>query len=265
MDRTSAGRRGPARGRPNDEALELARKLPGVLHLENPDRVSAARRAVHQSQCEVILLDDAFQHRRIARDLDIVLLDALEPFGFEHVFPRGTLREPPAGLSRARVVVLSRADMLSGAERADIRLRAQRLAPQAVWVEARHAPCGLVSAGGEERPLATLKGCRVAAFCGIGNPTGFRHTLQECSGELVAFREFPDHHAYTPADLDELGRWAEGLDVAAVLCTEKDLVKIGAIWRSTRALWAIRVELQFLAGQSDLERLLSEAVGYASA
>src|SRR5262249_6755218 len=102
----------------NDEALELEQKLPDVPHLQNADRVAASRVAIEEFASQVILLDDAFQHRRIARDLDIVLLDALEPFGFDHVFPRGTLREPLEGLARASFVVLTRADMAGDVGRA---------------------------------------------------------------------------------------------------------------------------------------------------
>ena len=102
---------------PNDEARELEKLLPGVAHWQNPDRVAAARVAVREFGSEVIVLDDAFQHRRIARDLDVVLIDALEPFGYGHVFPRGTLREPLAGLARANLVVLTCADMVDETER----------------------------------------------------------------------------------------------------------------------------------------------------
>src|SRR5258708_38795941 len=96
--------------------------------------------AIGEFKCQLILLDDAFQHRRLARDLDIVLLDALEPFGFDHVFPRGTLREPVAGLQRADCIALSRADMVDATERARIRTTPLRYAPRAVWMEMRHAP-----------------------------------------------------------------------------------------------------------------------------
>ncbi len=104
-------------GATNDEALELEQKLPDVPHVQNPDRVAAARMAIEEFEAQAIVLDDAFQHRRIARDLDIVLLDALAPFGFEHVFPRGMLREPLSGLARAHAVILTRADMATPAER----------------------------------------------------------------------------------------------------------------------------------------------------
>jgi len=243
-------------GCPNDEAQELARRLPGVLHLQTPDRVAAARQVLATGQCRVLLLDDAFQHRRIARDLDLVLLDALEPFGFDHVFPRGTLREPLRGLRRADVVVLSRADMLAPAERAAVRDRVRQYAPQATWVEARHAPRVLVSATGREQPLECIAARPVAAFCGIGNPAGFRHTLATCACSIAALQEFPDHYAYNPSTIERLAHWAEGLDVAAIVCTEKDLVKIDREELGGRALWAIRVEWEFLAGQEDLETRL---------
>ena len=179
---------GAEAGARNDEALELEQKLPDVPHVQNPDRVAAARMAIEEFECQAILLDDAFQHRRIGRDLDIVLLDALEPFGFGHVFPRGMLREPLAGLSRADVVALSRANLVAAAERAGIREIVQRFAPAALWIECNHAPRELQSAAGATAALETLAGKPVAAFCGIGNPEGFRRTLDHCAVQVAALR-----------------------------------------------------------------------------
>ncbi len=235
-------------GAQNDEALELEQKLADVPHLQDPDRVAAARVAVEELDCQLILLDDAFQHRRIARDLDIVLLDALEPFGFDHVFPRGTLREPVSGLSRADVVLLSRADMLEPAEREAVHRRVRSLAPQAAYLEATHAPRSLIRHGGDEQPLESLAGRSVAAFCGIGNPAGFRHTLTTCGYSVVDFREFPDHHNYDRRDVESLSTWADQLDVDAVLCTHKDLVKLAVDHLGSRPLWAVRVGLDLTTG-----------------
>lgn len=237
----------------NDEALELERRLPDVPHIENPDRVAAARAAIEEFDCQLILLDDGFQHRRLERDLDIVLLDALCPFGFEHVFPRGTLRELAAGLRRADVVLLSRADAIDAAERAFIRDRVARLAPDAAWAEVAHAPRGLLSSSGAEAALSDVAGRRVAAFCGIGNPAGFRHTLAGLGGDLAALREFPDHHAYTRADVASLVAWAEETKADLVLTTHKDLVKIGLDALGRRPLWAVLVGIEFLSGQQALE------------
>jgi tetraacyldisaccharide 4'-kinase len=173
-------------------------------------------------------------------------------------------------------VALSRADMLDPAQRAEIRRRVQQLAPHADWLEITHAARGLVSIDGREEPLDSLRDKPVAAFCGLGNPAGFRHTLATCGYRVIDFREFPDHHRYTPADLKSLAAWAARLDVAAVLCTQKDMVKVGQVANlpagsrqvcnlphvdppgAIRPLWAIRVGIDFLSGQETLEkRLLS--------
>jgi len=247
----------------NDEARELAWKLPGVPHVQDPDRVSAARRAIAEFGCQVLVLDDAFQHRRIARDLDIVLLDALEPFGFEHVFPRGTLREPPAGLARANVVVLSRADLLTAEQRRTIRDRVATLSPEAICAEVVHTPLALVTAGGmseqaggavaAQQPLETLRGRPVLAFCGLGNPAGFRHTLAVCGYHVVEFHEFPDHYSFPTADLTFLAAAARKAGAEALVCTQKDLVKIGVQRFGDQPLWAIRVGIDFLAGREAFE------------
>jgi tetraacyldisaccharide 4'-kinase len=248
---------GAEAGAANDEALELEQNLPDVPHLENPDRVAAAQLAIEELGCQLIVLDDAFQHRRIRRELDVVMLDALEPFGFDHVFPRGTLREPLSGLRRAHVVVLSRADMLDPEGRDPIRSRVRRHASQAAWAEVVQTPRALLSASGAKEPLEPLRGEPVAAFCGIGNPAGFRHTLGRCGYRVAGFREFADHHAYGRADLESLAHWADGLDVAAVVCTHKDLVKLGVDQLGRRPLRAVTIGLEFLAGQTELESKLN--------
>jgi len=246
-------------GATNDEALELEQKLPEVPHVQNPDRVAAAHLAIEEFEAQAIVLDDAFQHRRIARDLDIVLLDAVAPFGFEHVFPRGMLREPLSGLARADAVVLTRADMGTPAERAAIAGRVKKLAPKSLWAECVHQPEALRSSGGDETSLDAFRGQRVAAFCGIGNPSGFRHTLASCGYEVSLFREFADHHAYTRRDVESLSAWAENSTVAAVLCTHKDLVKLGLDHLGGKPLWAVRIGLHFLTGHKAIEGAL-EAV-----
>ena len=142
----------------NDEGRVLEENLPDVPHLQGPDRVALARVAVEELEAEVLVLDDGFQHRRLARDLDIVLLDALDPFGLGRLFPRGLLREPPRSLRRAGVVVLSRADLVAEADRRAIRAAAERQAGPLRWAEARHAPLDLVDAAGRSAPLGELAG-----------------------------------------------------------------------------------------------------------
>lgn len=248
-------------GTPNDEALELADQLPDTPHVQNPRRVAGAQQALREQRVELIVLDDAFQHRRIHRDLDIVLLDALEPFGMERVFPRGLLREPLCGLRRADVVLLSRSDAVSREQREAIGRRVAAFAPGALWLEAVQRPCGLRSSEGELEAFDRIAGQRVAAFCGIGNPAGFQHTLKTCRCQLVAFREFADHHAYSADDVEALDRWASGLpDVAAVVCTHKDLVKIRRRHLGAVPLWALAIELEITVGRQEFEARLATLV-----
>jgi tetraacyldisaccharide 4'-kinase len=240
----------------NDEAIELEEKLPDVPHIQNPNRIEAAQVAIEELETQLIVLDDAMQHRRIGRDLEIVLIDALEPFGFGAVFPRGTLREPIAGVKRADVLVLTKANLIDMSERAKIRERYEKLAPSAAWVEAAHQPVALRGATGEEKPLNGLAGASIGAFCGIGNPTGFRGTISSAEMKLIELKEFPDHHLYSRDDVEELNRWASSLDVAAILCTHKDLVKIGLETLGGKPFWAVRIGMQILAGEAELESRL---------
>lgn len=247
----------------NDEARELEQKLPDVPHIQDPDRVRAAQVAVDELQCQLILLDDGFQHRRLARDLDLVLVDALEPYGFGHVFPRGTLREPWSGLARADVVALSRADMIDRAARDQIRQRVAEVAPRALWLELEHQPRALLASDGREAEISTLAGQRVAAFCGIGNPAGFLHTLETCGFEVVAFREFPDHHDYSRDDVRSITTWAaEQENLAAVVCTHKDLVKVGLTRLGSLPLWATTISIAIHAGQEEFEAKLAEVIAH---
>jgi tetraacyldisaccharide 4'-kinase len=223
--------------------------------VQNPDRVAAAQVAVEELEMQMILLDDGFQHRRLQRDLDIVLLDATEPFGFEHVFPRGTLREPLAGLARANVIVLSRADMLEPSERQQIYQRVAKLAPQAAWCEVEHRVAALLNSAGQQVDINILSGKRVAAFCGIGNPTGFRHTVGTLGCEVVAWREFPDHHNYTRDDVTSLSQWSQQADI--VVCTRKDLVKLLVPTLGSIPLWAVGIEIGILSGEAEMRKRLA--------
>lgn len=247
---------GAEQGQANDEARELAEKLPGVPHVLDADRVRGAQRAIAEHHCQVVLLDDGYQHRRLHRDLNIVLIDASEPTGFGHVFPRGTLREPLSGWARADVAILTRSELAGVEERRAIRAHVRRYAPGVVWVESSYVPQVLRAADGQERPLRDLAGQEIMAFCGIGNPASFRHALDGCGYHIAGWRELGDHHAYTPGDAHMLGELCTTSGATAALCTHKDLVKIGALWTSPTPLWALQSQLQISVGQAELETAL---------
>ena len=249
-------------GATSDEAAELAILLPDVPHVADRDRRRAAARAVAAGG-DAVVLDDGFQHRRLARDLDIVAIDATDPTGCGRLFPRGLLREPLAGLSRAAAAVLTRASAVDARARAKIR---DRLAAAcggrlpAVWAEADHEPVGLRDAAGGRRPLAELAGRRVFAFAGIGNPAAFRATLVGLGAEVVDFRPLPDHHPYAAADAELLGRAASAVAAELVVTTLKDLVKIRRGDLGGRPVVAVEIAIAFRSGREPLEAALLAAV-----
>jgi tetraacyldisaccharide 4'-kinase len=256
----------------SDEGLELEHALPDVPHLENPQRVGAARVAIDELAMQAIVLDDAFQHRRLARDLDLVLIDATSPFGFERLFPRGALREPLSSLRRAHAIVLTRADLVDDAARTAIRGRVAGLAPDAAWAEAVAEPTALVrlSAEGEwgsshKAPLETLRGARVVAFCGLGNPVAFGRTLERLGVDIATFREFPDHHPYTRTDMETIEREAREAGADAVVTTHKDLVKVAVPTLADRPLWGVAIEARFRTGEEGVATLVDAIASRALA
>jgi tetraacyldisaccharide 4'-kinase len=241
----------------NDEGRVLEENLPDVPHLQGRDRVALARIATEELESELLVLDDGFQHRRLARDLDIVLLDALDPFGLGRIFPSGLLREPISSLRRAGMVVLTRGDLVSAERRKEIRRRAEHAAGPLDWSVARHAPLGLIGEGGVEESLSSLAGRPVAAFCGIGNPEGFRRTLEGLGVNLVGFRAFPDHHPYTSADVADLATWVTGLHAELALTTQKDSVKLRAETLGSVPLRAVRIGIEVMEGEAHLLDVLA--------
>lgn len=244
----------------NDEMLELADALPGIPQVQNPRRYRGAMQAIEEFSADSVVLDDGFQHRFLARDLDIVLLDALCPFGYEHLLPRGFLRESVAALARADVVGLSRADQVDETQRCAIRARVERIAPRALWVELSHQPAAWRSLAGAREPLSKLASRRVAAFCGIGNPQAFVKSLQQAGCEVAGLQEFPDHHAYTAADVERLQRWAQELaHVDALVCTMKDRVKLIKIPEFARlTIWSLEVQVSLLTGGAELQSCIEQ-------
>jgi tetraacyldisaccharide 4'-kinase len=248
-------------GTANDEASVLAANLPGVPHLQGRDRVALARQAIGMG-AEVLVLDDGFQHRRLVRDLDIVLIDASEPWQEERMFPRGFLRESREELGRAHVVVLTRADQVDQFERGRLREVVARIAPDAVLVLARHRPLCWLSIDGSRHDLQALAHRPVAAFCGLGHPDAFRRTLIDLGMRLCAFRSFPDHHSYTAGDMEDLAAWRRQWGPECVLVTtQKDLVKMRPSQSPGLDPWALKIAFDFQAGQDALDRKLKEAIG----
>lgn len=231
----------------NDEAKELAQRFASLPQRHSPNRIRAARELLAENDIDFLILDDAFQHRRIARDLNVLLLDATAPWGFNHLFPRGTLRESIYGMRRAEVVILSRAAMIDESEREKIRARVLAINPHAIWCETTPTVT--------KKSREFLQNQRVVAFCGIGNPQGFRHTLQEADAEIIEFLTFGDHHHFTAADLSQLQKLSQQ-HAAPLVCTGKDRVKLPDDFPAE----SVEITLNFLAGEESLRTQLTHIV-----
>jgi tetraacyldisaccharide 4'-kinase len=223
--------------------------------------VKSARTACEAHRAQVLILDDGFQHRRLAREIDIVLVDALDPWGAGHLLPRGLLREPKSALARADLVVLTRADQCAPGKKESLVEEIHRASRARPLIEASFQPVGLTNTSGEKAPTDSIAGS-VAAFCGIGNPDGFRATLRSAGIEtrLVGFRTFFDHYHYASNDLADLARWAKGLGADALITTQKDLVKIPQTELAGLPLWALSIRAKITSGQDQLDGLLERLI-----
>ena len=246
--------------RRNDEAAVLAENLPGVPHIQDRNRVLAGLRAIKEHNPDCILLDDGFQYRKLRRDLDIIVIDATNPFGHGRTLPRGLLREPTASLKRAGVVVISKADEVSQKETAETEDAVSKFVPVERIFRAVHRPRNIYTLdGGKEVGLESLRGRRVFAFCGIGSPGSFRRGLESLGCEIAGFRAFPDHHRYDGRSLDALREEAARSGADVLITTQKDAVKLAGADLG-RTLYALRIAFEFVGGEDRFLDILDSAL-----
>lgn len=242
----------------NDEALELQARLPGVPQVQNADRVKAALAAVKEHDAELVLMDDGFQHRRLHRDLDFVLVDATCPFGYNALLPRGLLREPVKALARADLVILTRCDAVDAPSLAEIEQRIREVAPRMPIARTEHRPAALLVHPDLDESLERIAGQRIAIVSAIGNPAALVGTAERCGAQVVATRFLTDHDPYLPETVREIESWLRSLDrVDWVICTHKDLVKLRTDRLAETPLAAVTIELTLASDSAALESALN--------
>jgi len=236
-----------------DEALLLARKLPGVPVIMAADRVAGCRVAMRDLGAQVILLDDAFQHLKVARDLDILLLDRENPLGYGYLLPRGLLREPASAIRRADLLVMTGAGDSSMLPKASSLIRHMGAKPvlQAVFTPTvfTDSKTGHAIAGED------LRGEEVVAFSGIANPPAFERTLRSQGIHPKHHVIFPDHHPYAPSDLIEIARRMQEGGARIALTTEKDAVRLEKI-APPFSVVTVGVTLVLTSGHAELKKSL---------
>ncbi|TWT44132.1 Tetraacyldisaccharide 4'-kinase [Phycisphaerae bacterium RAS1] len=221
-----------APGQIADEVQEYHEALPDVAVVVDANRVRGAATARRRYNVDCLVLDDGFQHRRLRRDLDVVLIDALDPWGGGALLPAGRLREPPQALRRASLIVLTRVNLSEPQSAGRIAERVRRLAPAAAIIESNLVADRLMSIDAAPRPPDALAGRPVMAVCGVGNPQSFMSLLGRHVAQLNAIRTFRDHHAYTAVDCAQIAAQARQCGAEWIVTTRKDWVKLMPLWRS---------------------------------
>ena len=238
----------------NDEALVLERLCPDVPHLQNPDRVAAAQTAREELFSQLLLLDDGFQHRRLKRDLDIVLIDATNPWGYGALLPRGLLREPRSSLKRAHLIILTRVDLIPPDRLEQLHTTIARIAANVPRVEVAFATDQFVNWSGTV--AESLPG-RVGALSAIGNPDSFVQTLVRHGLSIASRRDYPDHYRYQRDDIRAIGDWARSEHLDAIATTRKDLVKLQIDETAGVPIWCVDQRVEVRAGAESIAAALS--------
>lgn len=226
-----------------DEPALIARRLPGAAVIVGRDRAAAWQRFGAALPPGVVILDDGFQHLAIARDENVVLLDATEDSSRTALLPQGRLREPWSALSRATAVMITRVDHAApgAVDALERRVRAGRM--DVPVFHARFEPVGLIEVGtGCGRSLDSLRGTSVLAVAGIGRFESFTRLLERCGARLIETVPYPDHHPYSRADADRLVSRAQAANATMIVTTEKDAVKLERLVAADASLWAVRIE-----------------------
>jgi len=203
------------------------------------DRVGRGREAL-AAGFDWFLLDDGFQHFKLARDLDIVLIDSSNPFGGGGLLPSGRLREAKSGLSRADMIVITRS-----AHAPAIEAMARRYSSAPIFYAMLRLD-GIIRADepGALVPESEWKALRFFAYCGIGNPGSFFGGLRDWGVTVAGTSRFPDHHIYSSGDRERIESDAKKVGAGALLCTEKDFFNFGAAWRGALPVYYARVSLE---------------------
>lgn len=234
-----------------DEPYMLASNLRDVVVLVDKDRVKAGLYAIEKFGCDTLLLDDGFQYWKLAgRRRDVVLIDCQQPFGNQHLLPRGTLREPPSHLARATDIFLTKANGDNEALRRLIR----RYNPRAGIVECVHQPLYFEDVfTGERHDLSVIRGQKVASLSGIAMPDSFEQSLINLGAELVATKRFADHHRFTQQEVLNVINRAKKRQAAWVITTQKDAVRFPKLDRRDLPILFMRVEIKIVRGARDFE------------
>ncbi|MDP7555855.1 MAG: tetraacyldisaccharide 4'-kinase [Nitrospinota bacterium] len=233
----------------NDECLILKENLREVPVLAGKDRVSNGKKAIREFGVDCLLLDDGFQHFKLKRDLDIVVIDSLNPFGGENLIPRGSLREPLKNLGRAGLFIISHCNQSKKQIIKSIYTKLNYVNNDAPVCESIHRPMHIESmTDGSILGPEWLMGKRIYGLSAIGNPESFTYTLKGLGADLIKHRKFHDHHNYNREEMGYIVSEARSLDADAIVVTQKDIVKIRKMDIKDFNILSLKIEMQITNG-----------------
>lgn len=242
-----------------DEAWLLAKVLPTASVIIGRNRSISAQMAIDELGADCLVMDDGFQHRSLHRDIDIVLIDASNPFGYDHVLPRGLLREPLEGLKRANSIVLTKVDQVDPGTVAVIKKRLSTMLPHVPIYETIHKPNRIYTLdewaqGMDGHTIGYGQEHSIMAVSGIGNPQSFTKTLESCGYEVVHTMGFGDHHDFSNDDVVDIWKEAFAHKAEAIMITEKDAVKLSqlhTIEDLNIPIIVLSIGIEFLSGKHE--------------
>ncbi len=248
------------RGYGRDEYKFLEDTLSDIPVLADRNRLKAGTAAINEYRIDTVILDDGFQHWRLKRDIDLVVVNALNPFGNRRLIPRGILREPLNGLRRAGLFVITKTDLVDKQNIANLEKELGRINPLAPIIEAVHSPSHLSRLiSGEKFGLEEIKNKKVAILSGIGDPVSFKALVERLGARVVSEFRFLDHYQYGTADLKDIIARCENLGIKNVITTEKDAVKLKNIVKGHGLpidLFCLAIKLKITKGQNELDSVL---------
>ncbi len=237
-----------------DEPYMLASNLPGVAVVVDRNRVKAGRYAVKRFGCDTLILDDGFQYQKLKHSIDVLLVDATNPFGNGNMLPRGILREPARHLKRADIIFLTKCRGDVSAVREEVR----RYNKTADIVECNHSPRVLKDVWSrEEYPLSWLQGKTLCTLSGIASPKGFENSLRHLGSKVVWCERYADHHRYDSSEvLYALNRTAD-MGADALVTTEKDAVRFPRFETTPVRCLYLRIAIEILSGGDNFTQIIN--------
>jgi tetraacyldisaccharide 4'-kinase len=239
-----------------DEPLLIARSLPGVPVITGTKRILTGQAAISDFGADILICDDAFQHRQIFRDIDLVLLDGQAPVGNNHLLPRGSLREPAQALQRANAFIVTRIDEATKTN--DLISKSAR-AYNIPLFYSRHKPIDIVKGDYSiSLPLKELKGKKVFAFAGIAKPDSFKKSILAAGAQIVSFDIFPDHHYYSQNEMIKIKNNFLKSGANFMITTEKDGMRLLKFAEFLKTIYLMRITMELVPDKTLLENFILE-------